>query len=177
VSNQFKKGEFTQMIDIIKMPNDLLESEGEDTVEGNAQNGSVTLDPVDNGGTPRSTAQATESSQPQASSLDRSDSGAQGLAGDAEESAGAFQADIDRVAPAFAESPTAPIEPIDGQGTAEGQSVGQIPGLTSIIDLNKQQITATVNNIANTDFQTEIGTINELFSGQIIDEEGNPVEE
>ena len=172
VSNQFKKGEFTQMIDIIKMPNDLLESEGEDTVEGNAQNGSVTLDPADNGGTPTSTEQA--------SSLDRSDSGPQGLAGDTEESAGIFQADIDRVAPAFAESATAPIELIDGQGVSDGRSVAfnqTEEQRSSIIEANRQITTATPNNIANTAFQTEIGTLNQLFSGQIIDEEGNPVEE
>lgn len=172
VSNQFKKGEFTQMIDIIKMPNDLLESEGEDTVEGNAQNGSVTLDPADNGGTPTSTEQA--------SSLDRSDSGPQGLAGDTEESAGIFQADIDRVAPAFAEPPTAPIELIDGQGVSDGRSVAfnqTEEQRSSIIEANRQITTATPNNIANTAFQTEIGTLNQLFSGQIIDEEGNPVEE
>ena len=177
VSNRFKNGEFTQMLDIIKMPNDLLEGEG--TVEENAQNGSVTLDPADNGGIPGITAQATGPFQQQASSLDRSDSGPQGLAGDTEESAGVFQADIERFAPAFAESATAPISLIDGQGVSDGRSVAfnqTEEQRSSIIDANRQITTATPNNIANTAFQTEIGTLNQLFSPEIIDEAGKPVE-
>ena len=175
VSNRFKNGEFTQMLDIIKMPNDLLEGEG--TVEENAQSGAVTVSAP--GGIPGITAQATGPFQQQASSLDRSDSGPQGLAGDTEESAGVFQADIERLAPAFAEPPTAPISLIDGQGVSDGRSVAfnqTEEQRSSIIDANRQITTATPNNIANTAFQTEIGTLNQLFSPEIIDEEGNPVE-
>ena len=146
VQNSFSKGQFTQTLDIIRMPNTLLES-----TELPNDSDSVTLS------IPGITAQATGPFQQQASSLDRSDSGAQGLAGDIEEQVGVLQEEIERLAPAFASLPTSPVDLIDGQGIAEGLSIGQLPGLNNIIDLNRQQITATVDNITNTNFVEDIG--------------------
>ena len=150
VLNNFSKGQFTQTLDIIRMPNNLLESN-----ELPNDDSAVTLS------IPGITAQATGPFQQQALSLDRSDSGAQGLAGDTEESAGIFQADIERLAPAFASLPTSPVDLIDGQGVAEGLSVAfnQTPDqIQRIVEANRQVINATPDNIRNTAFEIDLGT-------------------
>ena len=150
VLNNFSKGQFTQTLDIIRMPNNLLESN-----ELPNDDSAVTLS------IPGITAQATGPFQQQALSLDRSDSGAQGLASDTEESAGIFQADIERLAPAFASLPTSPVDLIDGQGVAEGLSVAfnQTPDqIQRIVEANRQVINATPDNIRNTAFEIDLGT-------------------
>jgi len=152
VTNKFNSGEFTQVLDIIKMPNEMLES-----TEVEPDNNAVTI--TDDGQTAKKGLLADDIA---AQTSANNDGGAPATTSDeTAEQQGIFQQDIDRLAPALNSPPESGDTPVEGIGVAEGRSVAfnqTAEQRRSIIEANRQITTARPDNINNTAFVQNIGS-------------------